>query len=535
MEFNLADLFESVVNVIPHQPAIVAHDRRLTYVELDNRANRLANHLAEVGVGPGDRIGLQLANGTEYLEAMLACFKIRAVPVNVNYRYVASELGYLYRDAGLIGLIFHSRFAPAVTDALSSMPERRTLLEVADDAGSSGIGEDYESSLDASSDAANFAVRSADDLYCVYTGGTTGMPKGVLWRHEDIFFAGMGGGDPLSLGNFIGSPEELATRVMHPGLTALPCSPFMHASAHWLAFTMLFGGGRIVTLSGGRFDPAEAWRLVGTEGVNIIVIVGDAMARPLLEELYSRAALYDVSSLMAVGSGGAVLSPATKIRMAEMLPGRILADTFGSSETGQLGGQARDDDPYGAPRLHVDERTDVLDDELQRVVAGSGVIGRLAHSGHIPVGYLGDAKKTAVTFVEAGGLRWALSGDMATVDYDGTITILGRGSLCINTGGEKVFPDEVEAVLKGCDGIEDAVVVGVPDEHYGEGVVAVVQPHTGYQIDDDALRSACRKNLAGYKVPRRVVVVDAITRSPNGKADYMWAKALALATLTQGQ
>ncbi len=533
MEFNLADLFESVVNVIPQQPAIVADDRRLTYAELDNRANRLANLLAEAGVGPRDRIGLQMANGTEYLEAMLACFKIRAVPVNVNYRYVASELGYLYRDAGLVGLIFHSRFAPAVADAVSSMPERRTLLEVADDAGSFRIGEDYESSLDSSSDAANFAARSSDDLYCVYTGGTTGMPKGVLWRHEDIFFAGMGGGDPLSLGNFIGSPEELATRVMRPGMTALPCSPFMHASAHWLAFTMLFGGGRIVTLPGGRFDPAEAWRLVGAEGVNIIVIVGDAMARPLLDELHSRATLYDVSSLMAVGSGGAVLSPVAKIRMAEMLPGRIVADTFGSSETGQLGGRAGDDDPYGAPRLHVDERTDVLDDELRPVVAGSGIIGRLAHSGHIPVGYLGDAEKTAATFVEAGGRRWALPGDMATVDADGTITILGRGSLCINTGGEKVFPDEVEAVLKGRYDIEDAVVVGVPDEHYGQSVVAVVQPRRGCQIDDDALRSACRQSLAAYKVPRRVVVVDAIARSPSGKADYMWAKAFASATLAQ--
>jgi acyl-CoA synthetase (AMP-forming)/AMP-acid ligase II len=534
MEFNLADLFESVVNVIREQPAIAADDRRLTYGELDGRANRLAQHLASAGVRPRDHIGLQLANGTEYLEAMLACFKIRAVPINVNYRYVASELRYIYSDAGLVGLVFHSRFGPAVADALAAMPERRTLLEVPDDAGRSGLGDDYESTLAAATDAGDFEKRSADDLYCVYTGGTTGMPKGVVWRHEDIFFAGMGGGDPLALGNFIRSPDELATRVMRPGMTALPCSPFMHSSAHWLAFTMLFGGGKVVTLPGGRFDPAAAWRLVGTEAVNILVVVGDAMARPLLDELEIHPALYDISSLMAVGSGGAMLSPATKKRLAEMLPNRIIADTFGSSETGQLGGRPLDDDPYGAPRLHVDENTDVLDDELQTVVPGSGAVGRLAHSGHIPIEYFGDVEKTAATFVKSGGRRWALPGDMATVDTDGTITVLGRGSLCINTGGEKVFPDEVEAVVKICADVEDVVVVGVPDERYGERVVAVVQPRTGCQVDGEAVRSLCRGKLAGYKVPRRVVVVDAISRSPNGKADYTWAKAFASAVLSGG-
>ena len=355
MQFNLADLFESVVDVVPEQPAIIADDRRLTYAELDGRANRLAHHLAGAGVGAGDRIGLQMANGSEYLEGMLACFKIRAVPVNVNYRYVASELRYLYQDAGLVGLAFHSRFAPGVGDALTAMPERRTLLEVRDSTSPSDLGDDYERALATSVDGRDFAPRSADDLYCVYTGGTTGMPKGVLWRHEDIFFAAMGGGDALALGNVIGSPEELATRVMRPGMTALPCPPFMHSSAHWLAFTILFGGGKLVTLPGGLFEPVATWRLVGTEAVNILVVVGDAMARPLLDELDVHPAGYDISSLVAVGSGGAVLSPVTKRRLAEMLPGRLVIDAFGSSETGYLGGRARDDDPYGAPRLHVDE------------------------------------------------------------------------------------------------------------------------------------------------------------------------------------
>ncbi len=534
MEFNLADLFESVVDLVPGQPAVVADSRRLTYAELDARANRLAHHLAGAGIGSGDRVGLQLANGSEYLEGMLACFKIRAVPVNVNYRYVAAELRYLYRDAGLVALVFHSRFAPAVGDSLAAMAPPRMLLEVPDEADASGVGDDYERALAGAPDGRDFGSRSADDVYCVYTGGTTGMPKGVLWRHEDIFFAAMGGGDALSLGNVIASPEELATRVLRPGMTALPCPPFMHASAHWLAFTMLFGGGKIVTLPGGRFDPASAWQLVGTEAVNILVVVGDAMARPLLDELDAHRDLYDTSSLVAVGSGGAVLSPATKRRLAEILPGRIVADAFGSSETGQLGGSARDDDPYGAPRLRVDGRTNVLGDDLHPVVPGSGAIGRLARSGHIPIGYLGDAEKTAATFVEAGGKRWALPGDVATVEADSTITVLGRGSLCINTGGEKVFPDEVEAALKSCDVVEDALVVGVPDERFGERVVAVVQPRPGCTIDGQELRAQCRVQLAGYKVPRQVVVADVITRSPAGKADYRWAKAFASAAANDG-
>ena len=528
MDFNLADLFESVVDVVPDQPALVADDRRLTYVALDRRANRLAHHLAAAGVGSGDRLGLQLANGTEYLEAMLACFKIRAVPVNVNYRYVASELGYLYRDAGLVGLVFHSRFAQAVGEARAALPESRTFLEVRDETGGSGLGDDYEQALEEAADSRDFASRSSDDLYCVYTGGTTGMPKGVLWRHEDIFFAAMGGGDALQLGNAITSPEELTARVMRPGMTALPAPPFIHASAQWLAFSILFGGGKLVTLPGGRFDPAAAWRLVGTEAVNILVVVGDAMARPLLDELDTHAARYDVSSLMAVGSGGAVLSPATKRRLVELLPGRMVVDAFGSSETGQLGGQAPEGDPYGSLRLHVDELTDVLDDELRPVVPGAGVVGRLARRGHIPIGYLADVDKTAATFVETGGRRWALPGDMATVDADGAISVLGRGSLCINTGGEKVFPDEVEAAVKSCEGVEDVVVVGVPDERYGERVVAVVQLRTGCRIDGDALRAECRGRLAGYKVPRQVMLTSAITRSPSGKADYRWAKAFAL-------
>jgi 3-oxocholest-4-en-26-oate---CoA ligase len=532
LEFNLADLFESVVDQVGNQTAMVSGSRRLSYTELDRRANRLAHHLEGAGVGPRDTVGLQLVNGTEYIESMLACFKIRAVPVNVNYRYLAGELEYLYRDAALVGLIFHGRFAPAVKGALGAMPETRTVLEVGEPVGHRPtVGEDYESALASAPDTREFPPRRSDDLYCVYTGGTTGMPKGVLWRHDDIFFAAMGGGDPLSLGNHIANPGELATRLLHPGMTALAIPPFMHAAGHWLAFSTLFGGGKVVTTGGGVFDGTEVWRLVEAERVNAIAVVGDAMVRPLLDVLAAQPDRYDLSSLMAVGSGGAVLSPSTKAQLAELLPGRIVADRFGSSETGQVGGEMPPEDPFGPPRLRVDDRTDVLDADLQPVPPGSGVIGHLARGGHVPIGYLGDPPKSAATFVEARGQRWALPGDLATVNADGSIVVLGRDSLCINTGGEKVFPDEVEAALKDHPDVRDAIVVGAPDPRFGERVVALVLPQTGHEIDPEAVRQHVRARLSGFKVPREVIVVDDIVRSPSGKPDYPWAKGVAEAAL----
>jgi 3-oxocholest-4-en-26-oate---CoA ligase len=527
VEFNLADLFERVVDVATDQTAVVGDGRRLSYAELEARANRLAHRFVAAGIGAGDRVGVQLANGPEYLEAMLASFKIRAVPVNVNYRYVSEELRYLYGDAGLVGLIFHSRYCAAVAGALDASTGPRLLLEVGDESGRIGLGEDYEEVLARHSARRDFGPRSADDVYCIYTGGTTGMPKGVLWRHEDIFFAAMGGGDPLSLGNVIGAPEELAARVMHPGLAALASPPFMHASGQWLAFTMLFGGGKVVTLPAGRFDPEALWRLAEAEAVNVLVLVGDAMAVPVLDWLEAHPGEIDTSSLLAVGSGGATLCALTKRRLAAALPAVMVIDVFGSSETGQLGGSAPAEDPYGAPRLHVDERTAVLDDDLRPVVSGSGNVGHLARGGHIPIGYLGDPQKSAATFVEAGGIRWALPGDLATVGEDGTITLLGRGVLTINTGGEKVYPVEVEQALREHGDVADVVVVGAPHERFGEQVVAVVQPRPNARVDAEALREMCRRQLAAYKVPRLVVETEAVARSPAGKPDYRWARALA--------
>jgi len=522
--YNLADLFESVAAEVPERTAVVAGDHRLTYAELDERADRLAGALHSSGVGPGDFVGIQLPNGNEYLEVMLASFKLRAVPVNVNYRYVDDELRYLYADAGLVALVHHVDFAEAVTNALDAMAERRLVLRV----GPGGDG-DYEPTLASATVHRPYPPRSGDDLYCVYTGGTTGMPKGVLWRHEDIFFAAMGGGDPFQFGDHIHTPDELPGRIPTPGLVALAAPPFMHAAAHWLAFSMLFGGGTVVTLPAGRFDADTTWRMVDRERVNILVVVGDAMTRPLVDALEASPDGYDLSSLMALGSGGALLSPSTKARLRAVRPGLIIRDAFGASETGQLGGEPPADDPDGAPRLHVDERTTVLDEDLRPVVAGSGSTGHLARGGWIPLRYLGDPEKSAATFVEVDGKRWSLPGDLATVDEDGTIVVLGRESQCINTGGEKVYPEEVEAVLKADPDVAYVLVVGIPDEDWGQAVCAVVEPRPGSDPTLETLRDGARSRLAGYKLPRRLVLVEQVRRSPSGKPDPRWALAVASA------
>jgi acyl-CoA synthetase (AMP-forming)/AMP-acid ligase II len=534
--FNLGDLFELVADAIPGREAVVAGARRLTYGALEERANRLAHHLLAAGVRAGDHVGLQLLNGTEYVEAMLGAFKIRAVPINVNYRYVDAELAHLFDDADLVAVVHHRQFAPRVAAVASGLPLLRSLVVVDDgsDEPSPAHAVDYEEALADASPDRDFGPRSGDDIYCAYTGGTTGMPKGVLWRQEDIFFAAMGGGDPLQSGDVISRPEELVDRLPDAGLVTLATPPLMHVSAHWLAFVSLFGGGRLVLTPQGRFDPEIVWRLIGDEQVNVLVIVGDAMARPLADAFGQ----HETSSLIVIGSGGAILSPSTKRRLSAVVPNTMIVDGFGASETGTVGsrsslpGSAGDDE---LPRFTLNEQTTVLDDELRPVVPGSGTVGRLARRGHIPLGYYKDEAKTASTFVEVDGVRWVLPGDMAKVEEDGTIMLLGRGSVSINTGGEKVYPEEVESVLKSHPAIFDAVVVGVPDDRWGERVVVVVQPGPGEHPTLEEIQSYSRAKMAGYKVPRQMVVVEEVVRSPSGKADYRWARERASQPVAMGK
>jgi acyl-CoA synthetase (AMP-forming)/AMP-acid ligase II len=537
--FNLADLFELVVDAASDREAVVTPERRLTFVQLDERANRFANHLLAAGIGVGDHVGLQLLNGTEYLEAMLGCFKARAVPINVNYRYVERELTYLFDDADLVALVYHRQFAPRVTAASSDLDALRHFVVVEDgsdaDAVPGSVG--YEAALAAATPARPaLGERTGDDIYIAYTGGTTGLPKGVVWRHEDVFFAAIGGGAPMAPEYAITRPDELAERVPEVGLIALQTPPLMHVSAQWGALITLFGGGTVVFPPASHFDPDAIWRLVAIERVNTITIVGDATARPLTDALAAAAAAgdpYDVSSLFIVGSGGAILSPAIKARLTEILPNVIVVDGLGSSETGVVGaGMSTAADPVGGPRFRVDDYTTVLDDDSRPVEPGSGVVGQLARRGHLPLGYYKDEAKSKATFVVVAGVRWALPGDMATVDADGTVVFLGRGSISINTGGEKVYPEEVEAVLKGHPDVNDAVVVGAPDEQWGESVVAIVQPRKGLTPQLRDIQELCRKQLAHYKVPRSLHLVDEIERSPSGKPDYRWARDIADAAVS---
>jgi acyl-CoA synthetase (AMP-forming)/AMP-acid ligase II len=378
----------------------------------------------------------------------------------------------------------------------------------------------------------DFTGRSDDDLYIAYTGGTTGMPKGVVWRHEDIFFAAMGGGDPTTMQGPISRPEDIVERVLPTGAVMLLLPPLMHVSAQWGAFAMLYGGSTVVLATPGSLDAHEAWSLVAKEHVNVLTVVGDAMARPLLDAYAVDPVREDVSSLFVFASGGAVLSASTKAQIAELLPGVITVDGFGSTETGVSGTRLRmpGGEAEEGTRFTLDDRSAVLDDRLQPIAPGSGVVGRLARRGHVPLGYYKDPATTATTFVQVDGVRWALTGDEATVDSDGTIVLLGRGSMSINTGGEKVYAEEVEAIVKDHPDVYDAVIVGAPHERWGEQVVAVVAPRAGATVTLDSIREHCRGLLAGYKLPRAVCIVDTVVRGPNGKADYRWARERALAS-----
>ncbi|MEO6989709.1 MAG: AMP-binding protein [Aquihabitans sp.] len=511
LSWNLGDLFEGVVDAVAHREAVVSDEIRLTYAELDERANRLAHVLAGHGVGVGDHVALVLRNGHEYLEAMLAAFKLRAVPINVNTRYTSDELRDLLADASP-KLVLHE---PNRSAQMGDIVPHLVRLE---------RGSDYEAALAAASpERPKVDGRSGDDLYLLYTGGTTGRPKGVIWRHEDLLFAALGGGN-LG-GDPVQTPDQVVVNALDGRSRCLPASPFTHGTAHWTALATLLNGGLVIVDTGSNFDADRLWDLAERERATVLVIVGDAFARPLCAALDAEPDRWMLDDLLAVLSGGAVLSPGTCEDLLLHLPWAVVVDGYGTSETGGQGQMqlwAGQKAPP-LPRFHVDEFTAVLDDAGRPAPPGSGLIGRLARRGRIPIGYHGDPDGSAETFVEIQGQHWAIPGDLARVEADGSITLLGRGSSSINTGGEKVFPEEVEIVLKSHATVFDAVVIGIPDARFGERVAAVVQPHAGMGVDLDDLEEHCRAQLADFKVPRRVVT-DNVRRRPSGKADLGWAR-----------
>ncbi|MFD1663404.1 acyl-CoA synthetase [Streptomyces caeni] len=536
MEYNLADLFESVVDAVPDREALVYVDhpgtgaeRRLTYAELDAAANRIGHHLLDAGVRPGEHLGLHLYNGVEYLQTVLGCLKARIVPVNVNYRYVEEELAYLYRDADLVALVFDAEFTDRVAAVLPRAGKLRHVVRVRTPAPDAAAlpAVDFTEAEAAGSPGRGFPARSADDRFIIYTGGTTGMPKGVVWRQEDLFFAGLGGGAPT--GEPVGKPEELAERVAAggEGITFFPTPPLMHGTSTLTAFIGFNFGQRVVLHR--KFAPEAVLRTVEKEKVTSMALVGDAMLRPLIDALNGPMKGTDCSSLFSVSSSGATMSETVRAQFKALVPHTMLLDNFGSSESGFNGTATADSGPDRGFRIRVNSRTRVVDPVTHEPVA-VGEPGRVAQRGHVPLGYYNDPGKTAETFFQRNGERWVLLGDMATVDEEGVVTVLGRGSQCINTGGEKVYPEEVEQALKSHPDVYDALVAGVPDATWGNHVAAVVQLREGAarpSLED--IQTHCRARLAGYKIPRQLVVTDSIRRSPSGKADYRWAKEVAVA------
>ncbi|MEH3142200.1 MAG: acyl-CoA synthetase [Mycobacterium kyogaense] len=530
MALNIADLAEHAIDAVPDRVALISGDQTLTYAELEEKANRLAHYLLDQGVTKDDKVGLYCRNRIEIVIAMLGIVKAGAILVNVNFRYVEGELKYLFDNSDMVALVHERRYADRVANVLPETPNVKTILVVED-----GTDDDFQryggvefySALEQGSPERDFGPRSEDDIYLLYTGGTTGFPKGVMWRHEDIYRVLFGGTD-FATGEPIADEYGLAQQAAaNPPMIRLPIPPMIHGATQSATWMSLFSGQTVVLAP--EFDADAVWRMIHEHKVNLLFFTGDAMARPLLDALLAHQDAgneYDLSSLFLLASTAALFSTSLKEKFLELLPNRIITDSIGSSETG-FGGTsvvAKGQSHTGGPRVTIDKNTKVLDEDGNEIEPGSGKRGIIAKCGHIPVGYFKDEKKTAETFRTYHGVRYAIPGDYAEVEADGTVTMLGRGSVSINSGGEKIYPEEVEAALKGHPDVFDALVVGVPDPRFGQHVAAVVHPRDGTRPTLADLDAFVRSGIAGYKVPRSLWLVDEVKRSPAGKPDYRWAK-----------
>jgi len=541
VEFNLSEVNEAVAVAVAEREAIVWRDVRRTHAELARRSRRLANCLIDRGLaaaGESDgrppwesnqpHVALYMYNCPEYIEAMLGAFKARAVPVNVNYRYVADELLYLMNDSRAEALIYHAEFAPNVAEILHHFPRMRTLIQVPDDSNNDLLEGAvwYEDALAAVSDAPPPRTCSPDDLYVLYTGGTTGMPKGVLWRQADIFMAALGG--RTQAGAEVADLDVIVAAAVKGAFRSMPTAPLMHA-AHWSAFDALHAGNTVVLQDQTkRLDAASILGTAARERVHLIQIIGDAFARPLVDEL--EAGSYDLEELRVIVSGGAILSATVKEQMLALLPPQVrIIDTVGSSETGRQANQTSSRSRGASTgTFKPGPGAAVLSaDKTRRLEIGDEETGWFAQSGRVPTGYLGDREKTEKTFPTVDGVRYSVPGDRARLLADGSIEVLGRDSVTINTGGEKVFAEEVEGVLKRHPAVYDAVVCGRPSERWGQEVVAVVQLRPGASASDEELRESCAEHVARYKLPKAFIYRDKIERSPIGKPDYRWAVEVA--------
>ncbi len=533
-DFNIADMFEMVAGEVPDRDAIVCGDNRVTYQQLDERSSQLAHFMQSRGIKTGSHVGLYMYNCIEYLEAVIACFKLRAVPINVNYRYVNEELLYIFDNADMVACVHGREFIPAIKEIKHAAPDIELFISV-EDGFDNDLAEidavEYEASLSGQPTDNDFEERSGDDLFILYTGGTTGMPKGVMWPHKNVFVAAMNSGGHFSPNGPCEVPEDIKTRITEHPLNGIALAPLMHGASWWYACIQLLAGNKLVLNHNRSLKGEEVWDIVEKEKCNTVQIVGDAMAIPLIDAYEANPDKWDLSSVFNIGSGGAVFSVAKQDKFKEIFPNCFITNAFGSSESGQMGmdsGEKKTEGGLGNV-VKSDFMSVIVEDESPMRHANAGENGIFSRAGHIPVGYYNDPEKTAKTFVEVDGKIWLLTGDAAKLEDDGqSISVFGRGSNCINSGGEKIFPEEVEMALKAHPNIYDALVVDTPDERFGSKVTAVVEVREGTDLTLDNVQEEARKHIAGYKVPRELHVVETIQRLPNGKPDYKAAKAYAL-------
>ena len=544
MELNMGDLFESVAAEVPaDHPALIHDDRTITWAELDSHSNQLANALLAAGLDSGSKVAFYMRNQPAYMELLIACFKSRLIHVNINYRFKNNELSYLFSNSDAEAVIYDAEFRPLIEALQPHHPQVKIWVEIAAPQYSGGdcqalpdFAVDYDQLL-AQGDSGRLDIqRSPDDLLFIYTGGTTGMPKAVMWRQGDLLTAQF---NSLAYLENSRPPTELAqvlervrTTSMHT--RQLPAAPLMHATAVVVAFGAIMGGGCVVTLPdrGHGFDPAALWQAVDRHRVTTLTIVGDSFAKPLLAELKDNRECYRLDTLAGIISSGVIWSPTVKQALLGQLPNVMLLDNFGSTEAPACGTAiATRDSGIQQPVFKVGEDCKVFAEDGREIQPGSGEAGLVARAGPLPLGYYKDPEKTAKTFRTYQGVRYAIPGDHCKVAADGTLQLLGRDSQCINSGGEKIFAEEVEEVIKLHPAVADALVVGVPDPQWGQIVVAVVTLQAGKTVTSEQIQAQVRDRLADYKTPKQVLFNAAIERLPNGKADYQSAKTYALNAL----
>jgi len=543
-QFTVPSVLDAVAAAIPEREMIVQGDRRYTYAEIVERSNRLASYLHSRGLGSHtprsglaahevgqDLLGIYAYNGNEFVETLLGAFRARTAPFNVNYRYVRTELSYLLADSGATALVYHAAFAPTLAEVLPELPRLRVLIQIADDSGNALLdgAVDYEEALAAGSPQPPPVHPSPDDLYVLYTGGTTGMPKGVLWRQHDIFMTSFGGRNMMT-GEAVGSLDDVVAQARdNPGTRLMILPPLIHGAAQWAVMTAINTGQTLVFPSVvDHFDAADVVATIEREKVLSVTVVGDAMARPLVAAIERGTA--DVSSLVVVANGGALLTPSVKQQVLDAVPGAVVIDGVGSSETGAQLRHMSTSGAVSTGTFTAGPDTCVLAEDLGTLLApGHSGLGWLAQRGYVPLGYKGDAAKTAATFPELDGVRYAVPGDRARHLPDGTVELLGRDSVTINSGGEKIFAEEVETAIASHPAVADVVVAGRPSERWGQEVVAVVALAGGAEVTAADLIAHAAGSLARYKLPKAIAFRPTLVRSPAGKADYRWAREQAAA------